>query len=370
MTRPPRSPSLAFARPRRAAVLAAAVIVSALAATSAAYASNHPMEPPVPDPTVLTDGVACGSWGDMQVVGLSGDGDTSVDEVSGIAESHQVPGVFWTILDNGNMPWLYAMGPDGRSLGRYRLPDVDARGNPIANVDWEDISIQTTRDGRNFVWIADTGTVPVARTTVDLYRVREPLVDPAQDPMDRQVGSSAVNRYFMQYPGGEGVRNGEAMFVDPPTGNVFVFSKGLLPGGDLVPVWRITHRELSSDPAAPATFSMVAKVTGRLTSTYAYGPTAADVTSDGNWIAIKHLDEVMMWPRSGTLVKSFRTWPTAPCNSTVPGSVPVADEGESIAFDLDATGVVTGAYSTLDSPDAPNPPLHRSGCVDPACPAS
>ncbi len=355
-------------RAPRSTALAAGVLLAAAVATSAAAASNDPASrTPTGGPRVVAAGVECGTWGGMQEVGLSGYGDTTVDEVSGIAESHQTPGVFWMILDNGNMPWLYAMGPDGASLGRYRLPALDANSHPVENIDWEDISVQTMRDGRQFVWIADTGTIPVARTTVDVYRVREPVVDPAQAPVERNLASWAVNRYYLQYPAGEEVRNGEAMFVDPPTGNVFVISKGLLPGGDLVPVWRAVRTELSTDPALPATLSKVAEITGRLTTAYAYGPTAADITSNGNWIAIKHLDEVMMWPRSTTVVRSFRSSPTAPCNTSIPGSVPTADVGESLAFDQDAAGAVMGAYSTLDSPDAPNPPLHLSGCSGQVC---
>ncbi|MEO8475509.1 MAG: hypothetical protein ABI572_00475 [Actinomycetota bacterium] len=355
-------------RPPRPAALAAGVLLGVAAATSAAFAANKPApRPPASGARVLAAGVECGTWGGMQEVGPSGYGDTTVDEISGVAESHQTPGVLWMILDNGNMPWLYAMGPDGASLGRYRLPAVDANGHPVENIDWEDISVQTMRDGRQFVWIADTGTIPVARTTVDVYRVREPLVDPAQPPVDRNLASWAVNRYYLGYPAGEQVRNGEAMFVDPPTGNVFVVSKKLLAGSDLVPVWRAKRTDLSTDPTQPTTLSKVAEITGRLTTTNAYGPTAADITSNGNWIAMKHLDEVMMWPRSATVVRSFRSSPTAPCNTSIAGSVPTADVGESLAFDQDAAGAVMGAYSTLDSPNAPNPPLHLSGCGDQVC---
>jgi hypothetical protein len=304
---------------------------------------------------------ACGRWDPLVDVGPIGDDDADVDEVSGLVESRRHPGVLWGILDNGNPTTLYAFGEDGRTLGRFELPRHDADGAPIENVDWEDVAIGPYAGDADAVWIADVGAYPVERTTVDLYRIREPEIDAdAGDVGTVSLDPADVARVTARYPTGVEVRNAEGFFVDPVSGDGFIVSKGLVPGTDRVSIWRAPAAELQAE--SPFELEDVAEVVGRVDRDVFFGPTAADISPDGDWIATKRLDEVFMWHRSGTVEETFRSMPDATCvGEGGSGGVPDADDGESFAFDIDE-GAIAGAWSTLDSPDDPNPPLHRSVC--------
>src|SRR5262249_40948692 len=58
----------------------------------------------------------------------------SLRQASGIALSHDNPGVLWTHNDAGDGPRIFALNTQGQLLGTYSLPGADA-------VDYEDIAI-------------------------------------------------------------------------------------------------------------------------------------------------------------------------------------------------------------------------------------
>ena len=337
----------------RSSLWAAALL---LLVTCSGSPEPSPVTPPraeVPD---------CGRWDPIVEVGPVGAGDDAIDEVSGLAESRIGPGVLWAILDNGNPASLYAIGQDGRALGTFTLPSKDSRGEPVENIDWEDVAVSGSEQDAT-VWIADVGTFPIERDTVDLYGVVEPAVDPQGQRVEETLAPDDVTKVRLSYPEGVTVENAEALFVDPVTGDAFIVSKGLAEG-DEVSVWKASASVLARGGGV---LEEVARVTGRIDDRLAYGPTSADISPDGNWIVMKRLDEVFMWPRMGTIEETFTAQPTAPCSSLDPGSAPNGDDGESIAFDLGPGGAVAGAWTTLDRPDDPNPPLHHSGCEGDPC---
>ena len=60
--------------------------------------------------------------------------DPVLDEVSGVVASRVHPPVLWVHNDSGGKPAVYAIAPDGTSLGAYRVDGARA-------VDWEDIAV-------------------------------------------------------------------------------------------------------------------------------------------------------------------------------------------------------------------------------------
>lgn len=346
---------------RTLAVLAA---VLALVPACDRETARRPSPPPKATATVVpvVERVSCGRWSPLEDVGPTGGADADVDEVSGLVESRRHPGVLWGILDNGNPRLLFAFGEDGREVGRFELPHADASGRPIENVDWEDIAIGPYAGDADAVWIADIGTYPVVRATLDLYRVREPELDTGRGPRRTvELDPADVRRVTVRYPPGEYVHNAESFFVDPDTGDGFIVTRGLVRRSNRVGVWRAPADALAGGDEVE--LEKVAEVVGRMDHRHDYGPTAADISPDGEWIAVKRLDEVFMWHRTGTVEETLHPMARAPCTGrTGSGGVPDADDGESFAFDIDATGAVVGMWSTLDTPDHPNPPLHRSSC--------
>src|SRR5262245_1291 len=255
----------ASGRSRRSMYTSSAVVLAVLLAASC---DGH-AEPNVATSPEPGD---CGRWAPMDDVGPIGGDDADVDEVSGLVESRRHPGVLWGILDNGNPTTLYAFDQRGRTLGTFELPAHDGEGRLVENVDWEDIAIGPYAGDADAVWIADVGAYPVERTTVDLYRVREPEIDANTRDAGRTVLDPAdVTRVTARYPPDVEVRNAEAFFIDPVSGDGFIVSKGLVPGTDRVTVWRAPAERLGD--AGSVELQDSAEVVGRLDPDVFYGPT-------------------------------------------------------------------------------------------------
>lgn len=86
----------------------------------------------------------------------------AIRESSGIAQSRQYPGVFWTHNDKGNAPVIFAITQNGDLIGEFRLT--------TKNADWEDIT--TDADGN--IYLAMTGNNDGKRKEVEVARFDEP----------------------------------------------------------------------------------------------------------------------------------------------------------------------------------------------------
>jgi hypothetical protein len=117
-----------------------------------------------------------------------------IHEASGLAVSRRTPDVLWSHNDSGSGPILYALDPDGRLLGRVRVP---ARAR-----DWEDISAARCAAG-DCLYIGDIGDNRLARPSVQIYRVPEPAVSDAE--------TAPPDVFNATYA--DGAQNAEAMFV-------------------------------------------------------------------------------------------------------------------------------------------------------------
>jgi len=99
-------------------------------------------------------------------------------EGSGVVASRSQPGVVWAIRDGGeSQPGrpraaLYAYELAGDRLGELpggrRLRAVPVPGT--THVDWEDLAA----DDQGNLWIADIGDNACRRSSITLYKVREP----------------------------------------------------------------------------------------------------------------------------------------------------------------------------------------------------
>lgn len=75
-------------------------------------------------------------------------------------------GVFWSVNDGGNGPYLYALGTGGEALGRVQIMGAENR-------DWEGLATFRWR-GRSMILIADTGDNREQQETHRLYILPEP----------------------------------------------------------------------------------------------------------------------------------------------------------------------------------------------------
>lgn len=147
-------------------------------------------------------------------------------EGSGVVASRSQPGLIWAIRDGGqSQPGrpraaLYAYELAGDRLGELpggrRLRVVPVPGT--SNVDWEDLAA----DDQGNLWIADIGDNACRRSSITLYKVREPSPSAA--------GARLLATYRYRYPdpvGGCRGRDAESLFL---VGGVpYVISKAAVP---------------------------------------------------------------------------------------------------------------------------------------------
>lgn len=137
--------------------------------------------------------------------------DPRIVESSGLARSTFARDVLWTHNDSGDTARVFAVGGNGQTRAVIRLRCATA-------LDWEDIS----SGPRHTIWVADIGNNALARTTVTVYRFRE--------PRKLESGSVRCRPFVLSYP--RSPFNAEALFVHPRTGRVWVASK-VSDGGDI-----------------------------------------------------------------------------------------------------------------------------------------
>ncbi len=154
-----------------------------------------------------------------------------LSEASGAAVSRFHPGVIWIHNDGGHDAALFAVGPEGRFLGRVVLEGT-------INRDWEDIETAPCPDG-TCLYLADTGDNAHRRGSVAVYRLPEP------DPTDPSVSGAEV--LLGRFPSGP--RDVEAMFILPGE-RIHLITKG---SRDPVEIYRFP---------ADSPFSEVGQLTG------------------------------------------------------------------------------------------------------------
>jgi hypothetical protein len=182
-------------------------------------------------------------------------------EASGVAASRRTPGVFWVHNDSGD-PVIFALDSQGAIRSRVRV--TGARVD-----DWEDIAVGPCPQ-RSCVYIADIGDNSGSRKYVTLYRVAEPA------PGD--AATAPAEAFHAAYP--DGPHDAEALFVIGDS-DVFLITKGD-PGP--VALYRFP-RPLTSgtvlqlQPLGEPVAGPKIEARDR--------PTAADVSPNGQWVAVR-----------------------------------------------------------------------------------
>ncbi|MGJ5898836.1 WD40 repeat domain-containing protein [Streptomyces niveiscabiei] len=133
--------------------------------------------------------------------------DPRIKESSGLAASHQHPGVYWTHNDSGYGPQIYAVdGATGETVATLTLRGV---GTPR---DVEAISVGPD----NQIYVGDIGDNFDGRWPyLWIYRLPEPKV-----LKDQTVRAT---QYIVKYA--DGGRDAESMMVHPKTGRVYIIDK-------------------------------------------------------------------------------------------------------------------------------------------------
>lgn len=242
--------------------------------------------------------------------------DHRIDEASGIATGIRSPGVIYVQNDSGDSARFFAVdASNGRTLAEYDVPGAAA-------VDWEDIAVARDASGTPSVWLADIGDNMRRRTSVQLYRVDEPVVDRARHDVVAPTGRPDVWR--LRYPSGP--VDAESLAVSPH-GVPYLVTKAL-DGNSAV-------YAAPSSPDASRVRTLTRIATIRFTFTGTPGPyapigqltaTGAALSQDGTRFAVRTYTDAYLWQlHDGDLAAALHRRPLRI-------ALPRQPQGEGICF--------------------------------------
>lgn len=215
---------------------------------------------------------------------LAAHGIAELEELSGLAPSLSVPGVWWGVNDSGNAAELIAFDEQGATLARVAV--TGAR-----NFDWEDLA-SFERDGMSWLAIADCGDNFELRREAVVYLVPEPLLD--------QSVTLPAQRVAYTYP--EGSRDCEALAADPRAGELLLMDKGRQPPR----LYSISMLAWTRQPArllaeAPHTWPHEAarRLVRPIAARWRGSPTAMDLSRDGSRLLVLTLTHALIFERHG-----------------------------------------------------------------------
>ncbi|WP_339880963.1 hypothetical protein [uncultured Algoriphagus sp.] len=239
--------------------------------------------------------------------------DDGLNEISGLANSRNFPGVIYVHNDSGGEAAVYVLDSLGNNLGRIEFIDTENR-------DWEDIAVGPDIDGKSCIYIGEIGDNNAVHEEVVIYRVPEPKTS-------NTVSQTAPEKTVLKYPGG--ARDAESLMVDPISGDIFIISKR----DSVNTLFRLPAEKFGKDEV-----ELEELIKLPLTSS-----TGADISADGSQILVKNYLAIYYWKRNNG--ESI-----AQAMSREPEELPYSPEpqGEAIGFRSDGKAFYTLSEKRFD----------------------
>ncbi|MFZ6010504.1 MAG: hypothetical protein ACOYXT_09165 [Bacteroidota bacterium] len=233
-----------------------------------------------------------------------------IQEASGLASSITHRGYLWTHNDSGNPPEIFLVD---ETLA-VRLTCVLSG---VENRDWEDISVGPGPEpGKNYIYVADIGDNMAQYRYKHIFRFEEPLL---KEGITETIITDFDSISF-RLP--DGIKDTEALMIDPTTKDLFVVSKREEP----VVVYRVPYPYATTD-------SLVAETVTTLPLTQIV---AGDISADGREVIMKNYQNIYYWEvGEGQSVSDAL--------KGKPKVLPYEEEpqGEALAFARDGSGYFT-----------------------------
>lgn len=249
------------------------------------------------------------------------------NELSGIAESQQTPGVLYVFSDGSAASEIYLTNKSGADLGKLIIDGLTPK-------DCEDISVGAGPDAtKTYVYLADIGDNNAVYKSTTIYRFEEP--DLSAINAGSQIHITAFDKIQVAYS--RGAANAETLLLDPLTRDLIIAtkesSKSYL---YVIPFPQSTTEVTMVTPSAMLGFDLL---------------TSGDISPDGNDILLRNASQIWYWKRTTgesiitTLLKKPQDAPYAANEH----------QGEGVGFAADGGGYYTdteirdypGAVSTI-----------------------
>ncbi len=234
-----------------------------------------------------------------------------IDEASGLAMSITHPGMLWTHNDSGDKARLFLIDSLGKHQATLWLDGIENR-------DWEDLAVGPGPDStQSYIYVGEIGDNFAQYPYKYIYRFKEPIIREGK----KKVTIKKFDSLRFTLP--DGVRDTEALMIDPQTKDLYIFSKR----EPAVNLYRLPY------PQSTTEIMVAEKVLDKLPFTLIV---AADWSADGKEILIKNYQQVFYWYRA-------EKEPLDKLLQSPPIILPYVEEpqGESIAFDRSGKGYYT-----------------------------
>jgi hypothetical protein len=246
-----------------------------------------------------------------------------VSEASALVASEQWPGIYWTLNDSGNDPFIFAFDEQGRSRGTFRVEGAD-------NLDWEAMQLGRGADGGFALYIGDIGDNDEVRRDSVIYRIPEP--QPEAAPVNGQPRAKPTARaeaFKFTFPGGS--KNTEAMLLHPKTGQIFLVTK------NESAVSRVFRLPMPLDSKRTVNLESVGRIDLDKLGTRTDGlVTDAAISADGRRVAIRTYTTLFEFELADG--ESLDNLVNRPARFFRLGDGP---QGEGITYRLDGNAVMT-----------------------------
>jgi hypothetical protein len=262
--------------------------------------------------------------------------DPAVRESSGLASSGRSADYFFTHNDSGDAARFFAVNRGGETLASFRVAGA-------VNVDWEEMARGSDDNGMPALYIGDIGDNGARRSSITVYRVREPEVDPGRRGVAAETGPAV--RFELKYE--DGPRDAETLLVHPATGQLFIVSKALA-GSAVYAAPKMLRTDAVNELKKVASINFGALPSSARTlkdQVRRLLATSGDIAPDGTALVVRTYMDAYEWKLTGDVAAAFRRAP-----AHVP--VPLTSQAEAIAYGR-------GAASLLTSSEGTSAPVHE-----------
>ncbi|MBN2182012.1 MAG: hypothetical protein JW715_08860 [Sedimentisphaerales bacterium] len=235
-----------------------------------------------------------------------------IKEASGMAASRKNPGILWVHNDSGNSANIYALNAEGKLLRICRIDGANCR-------DWEDIAVGPGPDKKlDYLYIGDIGDNKARYSSVIIYRVPEPKVDPNEIQME--IRTKPAETIELVYP--DGPKDAETLMVDPLNGDIYIISKRkIFCRVYYAPYPQSTQKQTQLTPVAVLPWALAV---------------GGDISPDGRYIIVRSLTHASLWQRQKDqpLRQAFN-------KQALDIKLIMEPQGEAICFDAKGHGFFT-----------------------------
>ena len=221
--------------------------------------------------------------------------DDALMEASGIARDPRRADLFWLHNDSGNDPVLFAVDSTGRLLGSAPIKGLAAR-------DIEDLAIGQCGEG----WCAllgDIGDNLAAFSSITVQRLELPPLGALGGPSVVQLDSlEPRDTWELVFP--DGPRDAEGLIFDDVRGEIGIISKGR---ENEVVLYGASISELDSERQGVHILTRIGRLSIEIGSHSSQLVTAADLSADRSWLALRSYASLHLLPWLGVLEQDTAT---------------------------------------------------------------